>query len=51
MLKKKKIIKVAIKLIKKKSVYNQNKLTKLCQEISILEVIYLIFILIYYTLL
>jgi len=48
---KKKIIKVAIKLIKKKSVYNQNKLTKLCQEISILEVIYLIFILIYYTLL
>ncbi|OUM61009.1 hypothetical protein PIROE2DRAFT_68266 [Piromyces sp. E2] len=28
---------VAIKLIKKKSVYNQNKLTKLCQEISILE--------------
>jgi len=29
---------VAIKLIKKRSVYNQNKLNKLCQEISILEV-------------
>jgi len=28
---------VAIKLIKKRSVHNQNKLTKLCQEISILE--------------
>ncbi|ORX53396.1 Pkinase-domain-containing protein [Piromyces finnis] len=28
---------VAIKLIKKKNVFNQNKLTKLCQEISILE--------------